>query len=471
MRLERLLDGVHVLERRGDPESVDIVSVAYDSRAVAPGALFCCVPGNTADGHDPAPAAAEAGAVALLCERFVPVDVVQARVASTRQAMAPVAAALHGHPSRALAVVGVTGTNGKTTVTHLVAAILEATGLPATVIGTLGGARTTPEAPVLHALLAEARDSGRRSVAMEVSSHALTEQRVEGIRFDVAVFTNLSHEHLDHHGTMEAYFAAKATLFTPEHASQGVANADDPWGRRLLESAPVPMTGFSTTEATDVVAGREETSFTWRGRQVRLRLRGAYHVANALAAAAAARALGIDDDAVVAGLAAAAPVVGRFEVVDVPAPVTAVVDYAHTPEGLHTALHSARTLAGDGRVLCVFGCGGDRDRAKRPAMGAVAATDADVVVVTSDNPRSEDPLAIIEEILAGVPDRSAVVVEPDRRAAIARAVHEAIPGDVVLLAGKGHEQTIDMGGTLVPFDDRREAADALRARFGEPEAS
>ena len=467
--MDRLLQAVETTDILGDPSSAEILDIDLDSRHVRPGALFCCVVGRVFDGHDFAPDAVAAGAVGLLVERPLPLAVPQAVLppGTMRAAMAAVARALHGDPASDLVTVGVTGTNGKTTVTHLIGAVLDAHGVPCTVIGTLDGPRTTPEAPVLHALLAEARDSGRKAVAMEVSSHALAEGRVEGIRFQAAVFTNLGHEHLDYHGTMEAYFEAKASLFTPSHAELGIVNADDEWGRRLLGRGAIPMQPFSAADAEDVVASRDSTSFTWRGQRVTLRLRGTYHVANALAAAATASALGVPDEVVAAGLSGAAPVPGRFEAVDVPAPFTVVVDYAHTPDGLRTALESARALAGARRVLCVFGCGGDRDRAKRPAMGAEAASGADMVVVTSDNPRREDPAAIIDAVLSGIADRSRVVVEPDRAAAIALAVARAEPGDVVLLAGKGHERTIETAGRFEPFDDRLEAARALRARVGE----
>ncbi|MGH7733701.1 MAG: Mur ligase family protein, partial [Gemmatimonadales bacterium] len=324
--MDRLLRAVDLTDLRGDPADVEVTSMELDSRRVRPGALFCCIPGRRHDGHDFAADAVGAGAVGLLVERPLPVDVPQAVVATgtARVARGRLARSLYDDPAASLLMVGVTGTNGKTTVTHLLGSILEANGLPAMVLGTLQGPRTTPEAPELQALLAGARDAGRRAVAMEVSSHALTEGRVEGVRFDAAVFTNLSHEHLDHHGTMEAYFEAKATLFSAEHARQGVANGDDPYGRRLLDAAPVPMTAFHLADAAEVAAGRDGTAFTWRGHRLRMRLRGGYHVANALAAATTAAQLGIPVDAIAAGLESADPVPGRFEVVDVPAPFTVV---------------------------------------------------------------------------------------------------------------------------------------------------
>jgi UDP-N-acetylmuramoyl-L-alanyl-D-glutamate--2,6-diaminopimelate ligase len=462
--MDRLLEGVEVTETRGDPAATEVTSIVFDSRAVEPGALFFCVPGRHTDGHDFAPAAVRGGAVGLVVERPLPLDVAQAVVApgTVRSAMARMACAFYDNPSRSLTTVGVTGTNGKTTVTHLLASIFAAHGVSCAVVGTLDGARTTPEAPELQRILDDARRQGRKAVAMEVSSHALTQSRVDGIRFTASVFTNLSHDHLDHHGTMEAYFRAKASLFEAQRTALGVVNVDDEWGRRLLERVTVPVVPYAADEATllDSVPGR--TSFTWRDRRVDLPLTGAYQVANALAAATTAVALGVPEDVVVTGLGRAGAVAGRFEVVDVAAPFTVVVDYAHTPDGLAVALDSARRLAGSRRVLCVFGCGGDRDRAKRPAMGSVVSGSADVTIVTSDNPRGEEPGTIIADVLAGVAVGAGVVVEPDRALAIARAVDLAQPGDVVLVAGKGHETTQEVGDRLLPFDDRRVMADAVR---------
>jgi UDP-N-acetylmuramoyl-L-alanyl-D-glutamate--2,6-diaminopimelate ligase len=455
VRMVRLLEDVEVIEAHGDPDGTEVTSLAFDSRRVEPGALFFCLPGDTEDGHDHAPEAVARGATALLVERRLALDVTQAVVATgtARPAMAAVAGTFFGHPARSLRMVGVTGTNGKTTVTHLLGSIFEAHRWPATVIGTLAGGRTTPESPALQRLLAEARDAGGRAVAMEVSSHALTQARVDGIRFDVAVFTNLSHDHLDYHGSMEAYFAAKASLFTPERAASAVVNADDPWGRRLLERAAVPAQGYSMAEVSEVQSTADHTSFTWRARRVELGLAGSFHVGNALAAATAAASLDVPDDAIVAGLNAAGPVPGRFEIVATPAPFTVVVDYAHTPEGLQVVLDSARRLAGEHRVVCVFGCGGGRDRDKRPAMGAVASRASDVAVLTSDNPRYEDPGAIIAAVLQGVVPDSEVVVRPERAEAIGLALDLAEAGDVVVVAGKGHEQVIEIGDERIPFDD------------------
>lgn len=380
--------------------------------------------------------------------------------------MAPLAAAFHGHPSRRLSVVGVTGTNGKTTVTHLLASILRAAGRPVEVIGTLSGARTTPEAPVLQAQLAAVADGGGDTVAMEVSSHALDQHRVDATWFAVAVFTNLSRDHLDYHRTMERYFEAKARLFRAGRTRVAAIDVDDEHGRRLARIAedegitvrPVTQRLVDGYELRD---GREV--FSWRGRPVRLPLVGSHNVSNALAAAVAAEALGIGPAEVASGLSSAPAVAGRFERVDAGQPFTVAIDYAHTPAALEQTLVAARQIAhpAGGRVGVVFGCGGDRDRSKRPAMGAVAAGLADLVLVTSDNPRWEDPLEIIDDVCSGTPG---LEVEADRRAAIARALDWARAGDVVVVAGKGHEAVQEVRGAIVPFDDRSVVTAELRIR-------
>ena len=449
---------------RGDPASTEVAAVTHDSRALVPGALFCCVPGVHVDGHEFAAEAVEAGAVALLCERVLPLEVTQVMVGDARAAMAPVAAAFWDHPSRHLDVVGITGTNGKTTTAHLLGAVLEAGGRRTGVIGTLSGERTTPEAPDLQLRLAAFRDEGATAVAMEVSSHALALHRADATWFAVAVFTNLSQDHLDFHGSMDDYFEAKATLFDPTRAAVAVVNADDTGGRRLLDRARLPTRPFSLQDAADLQVGPLASTFRWEGQRVRLKLGGRFNVVNALAAAAAARELGVAPADVARGLSSATPVPGRFESVDGGQPFAVVVDYAHTPAGLEEVLQAAAE-AGEGRVLLVFGCGGDRDRAKRPEMGEVATRLADLAVLTSDNPRGEDPLAIIEGVRSGVARAEVLRVEPDRRAAIALALAAAAPGDVVVIAGKGHETEQRFAGHGVPFDDRvvaRQELDRLR---------
>jgi UDP-N-acetylmuramoyl-L-alanyl-D-glutamate--2,6-diaminopimelate ligase len=450
VRLDDLAGALGGATLRGEP-GVEVDAVVHDSRRARPGVLFCCVPGEHVDGHDFAREAVRRGASALLCARPVAVGVPEVQVADVRAAMAPAAAAVHGHPSRHLRVVGVTGTNGKTTTTHLLQAIFERHGWPTATIGTLSGARTTPEAPELQARLAELRASGTAAVAMEVSSHALALHRVDATWFAAAVFTNLGRDHLDFHGTTEAYFRAKALLFTPERTALAVVNLDDPHGRLLRDAAEVPATGFSLADAEGLELEVARSRFRWRGVDVDLPLGGAFNVANALAAATTAAELGVAAATVAEGLAAAPAVPGRFEAIESDRPFRVVVDYAHTPEGLEQVLSTARAVA-PGRVLVVFGCGGDRDRDKRPEMGRTASRLADVVVLTSDNPRHEDPAAILDQVRAGAGAEARV--EPDRRAAIALALSLARDGDLVVVAGKGHETTQVVGERLVEFDDR-----------------
>lgn len=450
----------------GDPERAEVTSMSLDSRAAAPGSMYCCVPGQHVDGHDFAPDAVAAGATALLCQRPLALDVAQVVVEQVRPAVGPLAAALYGDPSRQLTVVGVTGTNGKTTTTHLLEGIFEAAGQPAATIGTLSGARTTPEATVLQATLAALRNQGRTAVAMEVSSHALVQHRVDGICFAAAVFTNLSQDHLDYHTTMEEYFRAKARLFDPGRAAVAVVNADDPWGERLRAqldtSGERTVVAFSLRDLEDLFIGPGGSRFRWHGAEVRLRLGGRFNVRNALAAATAAAALDVDLDAIVAGLESVEAVRGRFEPVRVGQPFTVLVDYAHTPDGLEQALTSARELAvGAGRVIVVFGAGGDRDRTKRPLMGRVATDLADLVVLTSDNPRREDPKAIVEDVLVGSKGKAQLEVEVDRATAIYAALDLAERDDVVLIAGKGHELVQEIAGQVVAFDDAQVARRAL----------
>jgi UDP-N-acetylmuramoyl-L-alanyl-D-glutamate--2,6-diaminopimelate ligase len=469
----------------GDPAAW-VRGVVLDSHDVTPGALFCCVPGAVLDGHAFAPAAVAAGATALLVEH--PLDLPVARpvaqllAPSVRAAMGPVSAAAFGHPADDLLVAAVTGTNGKTTVTYLLEAILRAAGLPPGLIGTTGArvdgepvalARTTPEAPDLHRLLRRMRDSGVRAVAIEVSSHALAQDRVAGLRADAAVFTNLSQDHLDYHGTMDAYFEAKARLFRPELALRGAVNVDDRWGRRLCDLASVPILTFSghggeaDLRADAVRVDAAGVAFRVRDVEVSSPLRGAFNVDNVLAALAAAHLLGIDLHEAAAAVADVPGVPGRMEVVTAASGrsdgVLVMVDYAHTPDSIRSVLRGARPLT-TGRVIVVFGCGGDRDRAKRPLMGRAATADADLTVVTTDNPRGEDAQTIVNEIVPGAREGGgAFLIELDRRAAIALAVREASPGDVVVIAGKGHEAVQELATHTVPFDDRVVAAEELDA--------
>ncbi|HEY7197985.1 MAG TPA: UDP-N-acetylmuramoyl-L-alanyl-D-glutamate--2,6-diaminopimelate ligase [Gaiellaceae bacterium] len=466
--------------RTANAAPADVADLAYDTRRVAPGALFACVPGYRMDGHELAADAVEHGAVALIVERELPLPVPQLVVADVREAMALAADAFFGEPTRRLEVVGVTGTNGKTTTTFILYAILAAAGRRPGLLGTVesrvGGerravTRTTPEAIDLQRTFAEMLDAGDRSCAMEASSHASELKRLVGVRFAALVFTNLSQDHLDFHETMEAYFDAKRRLFVEPGPDGGrppaVVNVGDEHGRRLageLRAAGDEVLTFGLAEDAHVRPdeldlGPAGSSFTAAGISIRTALRGRFNLENVLGAIAAARLLGIDDEAIRRGVEHVQGVPGRFEAVDEGQPFAVIVDYAHTPEALENVLVEARGLA-SGRVACVFGCGGDRDREKRPLMGAVATRLADDVIVTSDNPRSEDPLAIIDEILAGTGE--AAEVEPDRATAIVRALDRAGTGDVVVIAGKGHEPGQEQAGRTLPFDDREVARDALR---------
>ena len=467
----------------GDRSAV-IGGLSFDSRRVAAGDLFFCVPGSVVDGHLYAGAAAAGGAAALCVERPVESGVPQVVVSDARRAMARISAAWFGHPAKDLLTLGVTGTNGKTTTVWLLESVLRAAGRTPGLVGTIEtrvpggvkpGVRTTPESLDLQALLAEIVAAGGDSVAMEVTSHALALHRVEGMRFDAAAFTNLSQDHLDFHASMEDYFHAKSSLFSVDRVDRGAINIDDPSGRKLLELTAVPCLSFGVSDDADVRAsevrlgplGSDFTVLTPSGSlAISTPLVGAFNVSNCLAAAATAVAAGIDPGAVEAGINALPSVPGRFESVAAGQPFTVVVDYAHTPDSLDNVLMSAREFvaARRGRVLVVFGCGGDRDRGKRPLMGVVAARLGDYVVVTSDNPRTEDPKAIIDDILEGLQaqrNAGADHVEPDRRAAIAHAAAQARPNDILVIAGKGHEVGQQFADVTIPLDDRVVAREVL----------
>jgi UDP-N-acetylmuramoyl-L-alanyl-D-glutamate--2,6-diaminopimelate ligase len=462
------------------PDDVRVSGLAFDNRLVEPGYVFFCVPGFTRDGHDFAPDAVARGAAALVVTHPLGLGVPEVVVEDVRSAMAVAAARFHGDPTARLPVVGVTGTNGKTTTAFLVRSLLEAAGVQCGLLGTvtsvIGGVehpvvRTTPEAIDLQRTFAAMLEGGDRACAMEISSHALELRRADGIHVAAAVFTNLTQDHLDFHPDMEAYFQAKRLLFASPLTSVRIANADDAYGRRLAEEFGDTIT-FALDREADYRAVDFRSSFTGSTFRaltpdgefdVAVALPGRFNVLNALGAWAAARALGVEAGAIAASLADAGRVPGRFEPVDEGQPFAVLVDYSHTPDSLENALRAARELATN-RVLTVFGAGGDRDRGKRPLMGAIAAREADIAVVTSDNPRSEDPDAIIAEIVAGIDDRTGIEVDADRRAAIARAVALAEPGDVVVIAGKGHEQGQEFaGGRKEPFDDVTVAREALRA--------
>ena len=466
MRLSELSSSVLQLPGSALGDDPDITSLSFDSREATAGGLFFAVPGEVSDGHDHAAGAVEQGAVALVVERPLDLGVPQIVVSDCRAAMPIIAAMFFGNPSERLTVIGVTGTNGKTTIVAMLAAIAEAAGLDAHVIGTLTGARTTPEAIKLQGELASAVASGVDLVAMEVSSHALVQHRPDNVAFDAAIFTNLTVDHLDYHESMESYFEAKALLFAPHRSGTAVLWTDDEYGQRLSEQLAAVEGSPAVVAVGEHVAAIDRidvarSSFRWNGEHVDLPMGGRFNVANALLAAEAASAVGIEASVIARGLTDLQPVAGRFEPVESGQEFGVIVDYSHTPDSLRGALRAAKAVAA-GRVIVVFGAGGDRDRSKRPMMGAVAYENADLVVLTSDNPRSEDPEAILDEIEQGVPDGASVWMrESDRRSAIEAALREAHPGDVVLVAGKGHESTQTIGSDVFPFDDRQVAREFL----------
>jgi UDP-N-acetylmuramoyl-L-alanyl-D-glutamate--2,6-diaminopimelate ligase len=464
-----------VIGREAPP--VDVTALAYDARAVTSGTLFFCVPGFTRDGHDFAPEAIARGAVALVVQRPLGLGVPEVLVDDVRAAMAPAAAVLAGDPTARLTTVGITGTNGKTTSAFLMPAVLEAggrsTGLLGTVTAIVGGeqrtvARTTPEAIDLQRTFAEMLAAGDDAVVMEVSSHALALHRADAIHWSAALFTNLTQDHLDFHADMEDYFLAKRRLFEAG-PRLSVINVDDPYGSRLARDFPDAIRiGLDASDAhvraTDLRGDATGTAFAVDGLRLRTTLPGRFNVLNALGAVVVARELGVDDAAIAAGLAGAERVPGRFEPVDEGQPFAVFVDYSHKPDALEAVLRTARGLT-RGRVIVVFGAGGDRDRGKRPLMGRAAAEHADVAIITSDNPRKEDPEAIMAEIAEGMSTHPPAERVVDRQAAIERAIALAAPGDVVVIAGKGHERYQEFeDGRTVPFDDVAVAREALRAR-------
>ena len=446
--------------------NVLLEDVIHDSRQVRKSSMFCCVVGERQDGHDFAAEAIQQGAAVLLVDRLLPHDVPQVIVGDVRHAMGFFAAGVHGWPADELTMVGITGTNGKTTTAHLIAALLRGDGVETEVLGTIQGPRTTPESTDLQRQLAGFRKAGSRAVVMEVTSHALALDRVVGAKFDVSVFTNLSRDHLDFHGTEEKYFAAKAKLFTPQLSKRAVINRDDVHGRLLIDSAAIECTSFGASDASDVVVTPRHHEFTWRGKRVSVPLGGRFNLMNSIAAVTTAMALGVEPESVVGSLSTVAPIRGRYQVVDHRSEPIVVVDYAHDAHSLEMVIATTKEMIGpSSRVIVVFGCGGDRDKGKRSEMGRVASERADVVFVTSDNPRSESPAAIAEEILGGVSSENAsrVSVELDRRAAIAAAIAAAASGDVVIVAGKGHENTQTIGANVVPFDDIEVSRELLGA--------
>ncbi len=495
MRLSELLSAIPGAEVSG-PTTLEVAAVEHDSRRVGPGALFVCIRGFRADGHAYIQEAAARGAVAVMVERdpaglAIPAHLTVIRVPDTRAGLAAAAGRFFDHPSASLRLIGVTGTNGKTTTTYLVEAILVAAGRPVGLLGTIEyrcggvtfpGERTTPESSDLHSLLHRMRGLGAWAAVMEVSSHSLALHRVDGCDFDVGIFTNLTQDHLDFHGSMQAYAEAKALLFRMLGAGRrkageaaAVLNADDPWADFMAAATRARVIRYGMAGPADLAV--REMSLTLGGIQasvaspwgplaIRSALVGQHNLANILAAAAACLHLGVSREQVEAGIRSLRAVPGRFEKVEAGQPFGVIVDYAHTPDALERVLTFARAYA-QGRLIAVFGCGGDRDRGKRPLMGEAAARLADCVVLTSDNPRSEEPPAILAEIEAGVKKVSGGwerhVTIPERREAIAAALARAQPGDLVVIAGKGHETYQILRDRTIPFDDRVVAREELAA--------
>lgn len=477
-------------ELRGDP-GVMVSGIEYDSRQVVPGDLFCCIRGFSSDGHDFAPAAVEAGAKALLVERWIEGEpassIPQLKTPRARLAMADLACVYYGNPSKSMKVAGITGTNGKTSTAFMAESIFRQAGFATALVGTVEtriagevepAGRTTPESPDLQELFWRMTEAGVEAVAIEVSSHALELERTAGTEFAIAAFTNLSQDHLDFHLTMEEYYRSKRRLFETGLAGPAVINADDPWAARVAEELPGldvisysldPSSG-ATLVARDIAYFSDGAEFVIVGAMgtwsVNLAIPARFAISNALAAAGIAFGLGIEGSSVASGLSAVRSIPGRFEPVRRGQPFLVVVDYAHTPDAVASVLASARGRVGEGgRLHVVIGCGGDRDRAKRPLMARAAVGGSDFTYLTSDNPRSEEPKQIIDEMLAGLEsgDGESYVIEIDRRRAIRAALGNALPGDVVVIAGKGHESGQTIGSETIPFDDRFVAGEELAA--------
>ena len=478
MKLKSLLEGIEILETNA-PMDMEITGVSHASQTVTPGALFAAIPGYTVDGHRFIPDAVQKGAAVVLCQHDMPDDIPWVRVEDTRGALAQLGANWYGHPSGSLEVIGVTGTNGKTSVTYLLKALLEnACGAKVGLIGTicnlvgdevLQTERTTPESFELQGLLAQMRDAGCTYAVMEVSSHALVLHRVDGISFRVGAFTNLTEDHLDFHKTMEEYCRAKSLLFG--RCERGVFDIDDASAAKMIDAARCSVYTVGESEeanlrGTNICLGSDHIEMDVCSGQetahLRLNIPGRFTVSNALVALGIAVQLGIPLEDAAKALSRAKGVKGRIEVVPTPGkPYTVLIDYAHTPDGLENVLRSVRDFC-KGRLIAVFGCGGDRDRTKRPIMGKIAAKLADYVIVTSDNPRTEEPMAIIDEILAGMKDtKTPYTVEENRRKAIRLAMAEAKKDDIIVLAGKGHETYQILGRKKTHLDEREEVASAL----------
>ena len=467
MNLNEILKNVRNsdFERLGEINDVEVHGLSYDSRLINSGDLFFCFKGEKKDSHDFVYDAIKGGASALVVERKIDIDFPQVISSSSRKMMSEIAEIFYEFPSREITTVGVTGTNGKTTTVNILSAIAKAAGEKTETIGTLTGQLTTPEAPDLQRQIRDSIGNGVSFLAMEVSSHALLQNRISRMSYDAAIFTNLSLDHLDYHGDMESYYKAKSSLFSPTHSKLAVINADNQFGKRLMNEVEIPQVSFSLNDVDIVERTLIKTTFRWKGKIIELKLPGVFNLENALAAAVTAEALGFNREVIAKGLESAKGTPGRFELLthsdEEP---YIIVDYCHTPDGLEKILLSINELLPGARTHIVFGCGGDRDTSKRAQMGMISETHATNVYLTSDNPRSENQMAIINDILAGIHDTEPVYVNPDRREAIFHAVTTANQDDVVLIAGKGCEPYQEISGTLHPFLDSDVGREALEAR-------
>ena len=467
MNLNEILKNVRNsdFERLGEINDVEVHGLSYDSRLINSGDLFFCFKGEKKDSHDFVYDAIKGGASALVVERKIDIDFPQVISSSSRKMMSEIAEIFYEFPSREITTVGVTGTNGKTTTVNILSAIAKAAGEKTETIGTLTGQLTTPEAPDLQRQIRDSIGNGVSFLAMEVSSHALLQNRISRMTYDAAIFTNLSLDHLDYHGDMESYYKAKSSLFSPTHSKLAVINADNQFGKRLMNEVEIPQVSFSLNDVDIVERTLIKTTFRWKGKIIELKLPGVFNLENALAAAVTAEALGFNREVIAKGLESAKGTPGRFELLthsdEEP---YIIVDYCHTPDGLEKILLSINELLPGARTHVVFGCGGDRDTSKRAQMGMISETHATNVYLTSDNPRSENQMVIINDILAGIHDTEPVYVNPDRREAIFHAVTTANQDDVVLIAGKGCEPYQEISGTLHPFLDSDVGREALEAR-------
>ncbi len=447
----------------GAIEEIEINGLSFDSRKVKSGNLFFCLSGGIHDGHDYALQAEKNGAAAVVVERQIAVSVPQIVVQNTRETMGYISCIYFDFPSREIEVIGVTGTNGKTTTTQLVSKILNTAGVPSRTIGTLTGALTTPEAPDLQGQFRSFANAGIKSVVMEVSSHALVQDRVTGTEFDIGVFTNLSHDHLDFHSDIEEYFQTKCSMFSETRCNFAVINIDDAFGLRLSKQIGIETCEVSSGDIEIKAESFAGSTIIWSDREVELKISGNFNIQNALLAASTCLALGVTEQDIVNGLEAAQPVSGRFEVIESgEGNSVVVVDYSHTPAGIENVLQAVRRIAPEANLTIVFGCGGNRDASKRPEMARAAEMHADRVFITSDNPRYEDPQEIIKEAILGFQSPDSVIVEIDREIAIQIAIQSAKQGEVVIIAGKGDETTQEIRGKVKAFDDRVIAVEALQ---------